>query len=553
MRNEPARDCQNPPQGRSLQPAPTNSGPTINIKHQVVYPSPQFLEEDLMTVYPVNYFDPNMAFPMPQHPHSIHLPPRYHESMQQPYYHPGAIDMFVQDYSYWKPKDLAPHSWRPLSHVPPQQPIYPQSYYLPEDSKNSELRNRLKFSNYEFVNGQALVVPRPAKAQDEGFFEECFSPKRARRSSIHSDHSNEAQPKAKLIADEDDSTREILKVNFLNPLRQKKTQESAKADYIFNSERILIRQDTENKDRISGPENLSERIAQPISRFDQKGSSQMPAHPQLWMNPAMSIPRSDSPAMEHRQTPQIQSQQFINFGLQPDRSFGYYTHQRIGMPVPEAAQPQKPPACFHGHVPETVDNSNLKTQIQKAEAPIQNSSVNKIIEKPNPINLLSQKEEPKHHCTCKKSKCLKLYCECFASQRTCGESCNCVDCFNKEEDQDLRSYFLQDTLEKNPNAFKSKFKKIEGDNLTLHARGCNCKKTGCSKRYCECYSANTKCTPLCKCTECLNFCETIDETEAEKYHERVLRKRKRKSRTFVQSLLDRLKDAKACKIKTINP
>lgn len=145
-------------------------------------------------------------------------------------------------------------------------------------------------------------------------------------------------------------------------------------------------------------------------------------------------------------------------------------------------------------------------------------------------------------CTCKKSKCLKLYCECFASQQICQDSCACTECFNKEEYQDVRVYFLKETLEKNPNAFKSKFKKLDKQNMTLHTRGCNCKKTGCLKRYCECYGAYTKCTSLCKCTECCNFGEESKAVEVEQYHERVLRKRKRKSRNFVQSLLDRLNE-----------
>lgn len=36
------------------------------------------------------------------------------------------------------------------------------------------------------------------------------------------------------------------------------------------------------------------------------------------------------------------------------------------------------------------------------------------------------------HCNCKRSKCLKLYCECFAALRYCS-SCNCVECNNRPE------------------------------------------------------------------------------------------------------------------------
>ena len=42
----------------------------------------------------------------------------------------------------------------------------------------------------------------------------------------------------------------------------------------------------------------------------------------------------------------------------------------------------------------------------------------------------------KPRCTCKKSKCLKLYCECFANGRVCGVECGCLECSNKQEHHD---------------------------------------------------------------------------------------------------------------------
>ncbi|KAG6975356.1 hypothetical protein JG688_00002474 [Phytophthora aleatoria] len=59
-------------------------------------------------------------------------------------------------------------------------------------------------------------------------------------------------------------------------------------------------------------------------------------------------------------------------------------------------------------------------------------------------------------CNCKKSKCLKLYCECFASGGYCDESCNCLDCANTTATEEVRQQAIASRLEKNPNAFKPK-------------------------------------------------------------------------------------------------
>jgi Tesmin/TSO1-like CXC domain, cysteine-rich domain len=40
-------------------------------------------------------------------------------------------------------------------------------------------------------------------------------------------------------------------------------------------------------------------------------------------------------------------------------------------------------------------------------------------------------QQKRNPCNCKKSRCLKLYCECFAAELFC-DGCNCVDCQNTE-------------------------------------------------------------------------------------------------------------------------
>ena len=59
-------------------------------------------------------------------------------------------------------------------------------------------------------------------------------------------------------------------------------------------------------------------------------------------------------------------------------------------------------------------------------------------------------------CNCKKSRCLKLYCDCFARGKGCTKDCNCMSCLNNEDNAEERKSAMMSTLERNPIAFKPK-------------------------------------------------------------------------------------------------
>lgn len=76
-------------------------------------------------------------------------------------------------------------------------------------------------------------------------------------------------------------------------------------------------------------------------------------------------------------------------------------------------------------------------------------------------------------CRCRKSRCLKKYCDCFARGAACTEKCSCLECGNATSTA-----------------------------CAVEATFCNCTETqrgngACSKKYCVCRQAGRACGPMC--------------------------------------------------------
>lgn len=78
-------------------------------------------------------------------------------------------------------------------------------------------------------------------------------------------------------------------------------------------------------------------------------------------------------------------------------------------------------------------------------------------------------------CRCRKTRCLKLYCECYAAGTACTSTCRCTDCSNFD-DAPPRKVF----------------------------KPCTCKLNKCKKGYCDCFAAGRACTHACQCQGCEN-------------------------------------------------
>lgn len=129
-----------------------------------------------------------------------------------------------------------------------------------------------------------------------------------------------------------------------------------------------------------------------------------------------------------------------------------FTRSTISLQVFNISRYEMPEQVNHYYLP--VENLNANIIFQQLQPTANLTKVNlQTVEK-------NDQQKDRKPCNCNKSKCLKLYCECFGRGELCTPSCKCKVCFNKKGCEVERQKAIEACRERNPNAFNQTSSKI---------------------------------------------------------------------------------------------
>jgi Tesmin/TSO1-like CXC domain, cysteine-rich domain len=151
-----------------------------------------------------------------------------------------------------------------------------------------------------------------------------------------------------------------------------------------------------------------------------------------------------------------------------------YLHYQHSTPMREnPVQPLSRPSSVAYRHSSVVATPSTSKSLSKKQLPIASGGK----ENRGAANPGASSDHKKGVCNCKKSRCLKLYCECFAARLYC-DGCNCKDCHNTPEYEPEREKAVSQALSKNRAAFDPRI-------AEEHNMGCKCRRSQCLKKYCE--------------------------------------------------------------------
>jgi Tesmin/TSO1-like CXC domain, cysteine-rich domain len=154
------------------------------------------------------------------------------------------------------------------------------------------------------------------------------------------------------------------------------------------------------------------------------------------------------------------------------------THPRMSRPPPPFGWPIATSAASSRYSSPALQHSSHSMPSSARPTPSRPAGhLNRDKENTDNKSAGSTSKAKRNPCNCKKSRCLKLYCECFSAQIFC-EGCNCADCYNTEGHYEIREKAMKELLHKNKTAFDVK-------TPGTIAIGCKCKRSECLKKYCE--------------------------------------------------------------------